>query len=173
MKKIPLILLAIVLICAFCLYALMQKDDSTDHRYVVQGVKATLAPLSPVASSEGKDLARALCANAPLPSVIQSGYVQERSYQGQRARLLSAVGENVTIQGVTPLIAAPLIRSQDAAFASSQLTLFGYSLLSAQRGEYFVYYLTTEDAAFEISINAPSINEAKEVLSSLQLITND
>lgn len=173
MKKIPLILLAILLICVFCLYALMQKDEGADRNYIVQSAQTTLAPLSPVSSNQAKELVSAFSKTAPLPATIHLGRVEESSYQGQRVRILTVAGDTVTIRGVTPLMAAPLVRTKGASFVSSPFSLFGYSLLSAQKDGQFIYYLTTEDAAFEISVITSSSVEAKEVLSSLQLISTD
>ena len=172
-KKLLAVLAAALLVAAFCLYALMQKDDANDRSFVVRREERALAPIETVSTADGAALARAFGEAVPLPSAVFAGSVFSDTYAAQAVRRVTAQGDRVEVSGVTPLSAAPLVRDGDLAFVPGDLTLFGYPLLSSRSNGRYLFYLLTENAAFELSVLAPDADSALEALSALHLQTND
>ncbi|MDO5022553.1 MAG: hypothetical protein Q4E07_04360 [Eubacteriales bacterium] len=150
MKRILSILLSLMLMAMFYVYAVLQQDEEAqpDMRWLVQEEKKPLKIIGEVKSQDAQVLADAFGANIPVPDKVLEGLCFDASYKGQNVHRLNIIGENITIQGVTPHFAAPLIRSEGLKFTEDSSALLGFPLLKADRPNNNEYYIVTQDAAF-------------------------
>lgn len=169
LKRILTLLLALLLMGSFYLYALMREDEESkrSEQFIVAQDDAGSRPMGGFTGTDPAALARAMGADSPLPTVLESGQVEDASYHGQYARLLTAQGDGLYVQGVRPASAAPLLRGHDLRFTSMNNSLFSLPLMTAQDEQSRYYYLVTQDmAAFMIRV---PLQEGTELLSKLQL----
>lgn len=153
-KKLFSVLLAILLMASFYLYALLREDEETKQtdRWVVAEEDAALSARGPLQSTDPQALADALGVTLPLPPTLISAGVTDDSHHGYYARRLTATNGHSTVWGVRPASASPLIRPAGVSFGQSDKTLMGYPLLVGQDAQYTYHYLTTDQAAFVLRI---------------------
>lgn len=168
-KKIAALFFALLLFCAFYLYALLQDEDAAGHdeRFVVSGESRTPDAIPALHSKDADELIRAFGAACPLPPEIITGRVENGSYHGGRTRLIVAEGGNVRVRGVRPLRAAPSLRESGLDWQPSSMTYSGHPLLYAKKGAYRFYYYSDGEAAYEIRLSASDDETAARLLSSL------
>lgn len=174
-KKLFSVLFSLMLLAAFYVYAVLMEDESAHEspKWMVEEVKPPLTPMDMLVASDSAQLARAMGAAVPLAKAQTTGKVESSSYHGYTVRILSAQSGKLSVRGVRPLSAAPLIRSNNVRYLSSNEALLGYPVMIARHSGTVYYYLTTEDAAFEISVPASSTDEAAQLLSPLTLFKPD
>lgn len=174
-KKLFSVLFSLMLLAAFYVYAVLMEDESAHDspQWMVEEVKPPLDPIETLVSGNSAQLARAMGVSVPLPESKTTGKVESAAYHGYTVHLLHAESGKLSIRGVRPLSAAPLIRTNDVRYLSSNEALLGYPVMIAQKNGHTLYYLATEDAAFEISVQAESKGEAAQLLSPLTLIKPD
>lgn len=170
LRKAFSLLMALLLMGSFYLYALMREDEQTkrSEQWVVAEEQQ---PVGAMGGFEGTDpgmLARALGVDAPLPLALAQGSVRDAGYHGGYARILDAQGESVRVLGVRPAQAAPLIRDPRLLFSPSDKSLFSLPLMTAQDERYRYDYLITADmAAFIIITPLDAQGEALRALSMI------
>ena len=153
-KKILSLVLALLLMATFYLYALLRENEETrrSDRWVVAEEDTGLKAFGGMQSNEPAALAKALGSTVPLPETLLEGTVQDTRYHGYYVRTLYASDGHATVRGVRPASASPLIRQDGVRFSSSEKTLLGYPLLEAQDSQYVYYYLVSELAAFVLQL---------------------
>jgi hypothetical protein len=168
MKRILSALLSLLLMAMFYVYAVLQKDSEpqANMRWLVQEEERFIEPIGEIKSADAQTLANAFGVSMPAPSNILSGLCFDAKYKGQKAHMLEIIGEKITIQGVTPNFAAPLIRSDSIKFSESKSALLGYPLFKADGTEYNEYYVITQDAAFHFKLEDEDISP----LQNLRLV---
>lgn len=153
-KKLISLLLALLLMAAFYIYALMREDEQTKRtdEWVVAGENKQLAAFGGVESTDPRVLAQAMDSVLPLPGGLTGGSVRDSSYHGYYTRLLEATDGESVVFGVRPASASPMIRKAGLAFTHSEKTLLSYPLLWAEDDAYSYYYLVTDTAAFVLQL---------------------
>jgi len=153
-KKILSLLMALLLMAAFYIYALLREDEQTKRsdEWVVAGDDTQLQAFGGIVSSDPTALARAMDSLLPLPKDLTSGSVKDSSYHGYYARILEATDGQSIVRGVRPASASPLIRKAGLSFDHSDKTLLSYPLLWAEDDAYSYYYLVTDAAAFVLQL---------------------
>ncbi len=156
-KKIISILMALLLMAAFYIYALMREDERTKNsdEWVVAGDEAQLQAFGGIESKDPAALAKAMDSLLPLPGSLTSGSVKDSSYHGYYARVLEATDGESIVRGVRPASASPLIRKDGLSFDYSDKTLLSYPLLWAEDDDYTYYYMVTDTAAFILQLPGP------------------
>lgn len=169
-RRIAALLMALLLMAAFYLYALLQEDEETKQtdQWVVAGPVQPLAAQETLTSTDSAQLAAAMGLPLLLPGELTSGMVRDSSYHSYRVRLLEAQGEDSEVLGVRPASAAPLIRPEGLAFESTDKTLLNAPLLRAQSDTHAFYYMANEEAAFIIRL--PLGPQESDSLSAFSLI---
>lgn len=159
-KKLLTLLMALVLMASFYLYALMREDEETkrSEQWVVAGGEE-LKAFGGLDSTDGKALARAMGSLIPLPEQLSAGQVTDSSYHGYYVRQLRATDGLSTVLGVRPASASPLIRPEQLSFQHTDRTLLNYPLLKASDELYSYYYLVTDAAAFILQLPRESETE--------------
>lgn len=154
LSKLAALVMALLLMASFYLYALMREDEQTKRsdQWVVAADQGEPAPISPLESSDVKKLAAAMAAALPLPDSPVTGRVWEERYHGYSVRRLSAGDGSTQIEGVRPASASALIREEGLRFTHSALSLMGYPMLEARDEGHSYYYLATDLAAFLIRL---------------------
>lgn len=170
-KKILTLILSLLLVGVFYVYALLSEDEEVRQSspWMVAEEKAPLQPMDTLTSQRGEDLARAMGAAAPLPQTLSAGSVEDGSYHGYRVRLLHASAPGISVRGVRPLSASPLVRTDTVSYKPSGAALLGYPVIIAQDAGGFYYYLATEDAAFEIRTQAQDEQASLQLLGAMTL----
>lgn len=155
-KRLAALLMALMLMAAFYLYALMREDEQSKRnaQWVVAQEEDGLAAFGGLQSADPGALARAMGCAIPLPPQLQQGQVEDAGHHGYYARRLRADDGQVRVEGVRPASASPLIRPDGLPFTHSEKTLLGIPMLSAQDDQHRYYYLATEQAAFLITLPA-------------------
>lgn len=153
-KKILSVVLALILMASFYLYALLREDEETKRtdRWVVAEEDAALSARGPLESTDPQALANAMGITLPLPQSLLTAGVADDSHHGYYARRLTATNGHSTVWGVRPASASPMIRPAGVAFGQSDKTLMGYPLLAGQDAQYLYYYLATDQAAFVLRL---------------------
>lgn len=161
-KKLLSLLIALLMMSTFYLYALMREDEESkrSEQWVVEGADAQLSAFGGLESTDGQALARAMGSLIPLPRSLSLGQVKDGSYHGYYARQLTATDGQSTVLGVRPASASPLIRPEGLAFSPSERTLLNYPLLRAMDGQQSYYYLVTDAAAFLLKLPRDQETEA-------------
>lgn len=172
-KKIIGVILSLLLVFVFYVYAILQEDDTKKQaeQWIVSETKAPLPQPAPLTSSDRQQLASAMACNLPLPSPLQSGSVHTGTYHGYPVLMVEANAADLQVKGVRPLTAASLIRSPNLQWLPSNTALFGFPLLSARHEGSLYYYMLTEDAAFELRISTPDEAKASELLNGITLVS--
>ena len=154
MKKLVALILALILMTAFYLYALLREDEATKgtDRWVVASENTIFKAQGTTVSNQPADLASAMGVALPLPEELISGEVADGSYHGFYVRLLQASDGQRTVRGVRPSSAAPMLRETELVFSQSDKTLMSYPLLHAVQDAKSYYYLSTDLAAFVIEV---------------------
>ncbi len=144
-KRLVGLALALLLMGAFYIYALLREGEQNkgQEQWLVTEQEAPLAPMGGLASQDPKALAAALGIQAPLPADLASGQVADARHHLAYARLLTATDGTLTVWGVRPAHASPLIRPRGLAFETTGQTLHSYPLLKAEDGAHTYYYLAT------------------------------
>jgi len=153
-KKILSLLMALLLMAAFYIYALLREDEQTKRsdEWVVAGEDTQLQAFGGLESSDSKALAQAMDSLLPLPKDLTSGSVQDSSYHGYYARVLEATNGESTVWGICPASASPMIRKAGLSFGHTDKTLLSYPLLWAEDDAYSYYYMVTDAAAFVMQL---------------------
>lgn len=151
-RRLAALLMALLLMASFYLYALMREDEQTKRsdQWVVAAEQGDLEPLGTVNSLEPSHLAQAMAVPLPLPASLLDGRVWDDSHHGYYIRRLSASDSAIRVEGVRPASASALLRDKGLHFTHSAQTLMGYPLLEARDNQLAYYYLSTELAAFLI-----------------------
>ena len=154
LKRLAALLMALLLMAAFYLYALMREDEHSkrDAQWVVAQETTELKPFGGMDSADPGQLARAMGCAIPLPPMLQMSRVNDGSHHGYYVRRLEAGDGRVWVTGVRPASASPIIRPEGLAFTHSNKTLLGIPMLSAQDAQHSYYYLATDQAAFVIRL---------------------
>lgn len=154
-KRIAALVMALVLMVAFYLFALLQEDEETKRtdQWVVAGSDNLIQPQETVISNDPMVLADAMELPLPLPRELIAGEVKDGQYHSYRVRMLQAEGIDSSVSGIRPASAAPLIRPQGLNFEPTNKTLMSYPLLRAQKDGFAYYYLANEQAAFVIRLS--------------------
>lgn len=171
MKKLASLVLALILMTAFYLYALLREDEATKgtDRWVVASEDTVFKAQGASLSAQPADLASAMGVPLPLPDGLTSGEVKDGSYHGYYVRILQASDGQRTVHGVRPASAASMLRGDELVFAQSDKTLMSYPLLQAELDGKSYYYLSTELAAFVIEVPAGISDD--DALAGFDLIT--
>lgn len=153
-SKLAALLMALILMASFYLYALMREDEQSKRsdQWVVAADQGDLSPISPLESTDSKQLASAMAAPLPVPERLTQGRVWDDRYHGYAARRFSATDGSALVQGVRPASASPLIRGEKLRFAHSELSMMGYPMLEAQDDSFAYYYFASDVAAFMIQL---------------------
>ncbi len=153
-KRILSLVLALLLMATFYVYALLRENEETrrSDRWVVAEEDTGLQAFGGMQSTDPAALAKALGSTVPLPEMLLSGTVQDARYHGYYVRTLAASDGRASVRGVRPASASPLIRQNGLRFSSSEKTLLGYPLLEAQDGQHVYYYLVSDLAAFVLQL---------------------
>lgn len=153
-KKILSLLIALLLMAAFYIYALLREDEQTKRtdEWVVAGEDTKFAVFGGIDSTDPQILAQAMDSLLPLPGNLTSGSVRDSSYHGYYTRILEATDGESTIWGVRPASASPSIRKTGLSFAHSDKTLLSYPLLWAEDDVNSYYYMITDTAAFFLQL---------------------
>ncbi|MHC1786644.1 MAG: hypothetical protein AB9880_06265 [Christensenellales bacterium] len=161
-RRSTALLMALLLMGAFYLYALMREDSQAKRsdQWMVTGEDASLEPSGGLQSTDGASLAAAMGSLLPLPASLTSASVEDSSYHGYYARILRATDGLSLVLGVRPASASPLIREKDLDFSHSDKTLLGYPLLAAADETHSFYYLVTDTAAFVLRLPREGETEA-------------
>lgn len=172
LKKILTLVLSLLLIAVFYIYALLSEDVDARQPspWTVAEEKAPLQSIGTVTATDSAALGRAMGSAAPLPASLSAGSVEDGSYHGYPVRLLHASAPGLSVRGVRPLSAAPLVRTTHVTYKPSGAALLGYPLIIAKDDTGFFYYMTTEDAAYEIRTQAQDEQSSLALLSTLTLI---
>lgn len=164
LKRIFSILVSLLLMGAFYIYAVLQKNDETDNlTWLVQEEKIALENIGEVISTNRQTLVNAFGSEAPFPDFIQSGKCYDQTYRGKLTHVLEINTDGLQIKGVTPAFAAPLIRKNNLHFKSDNLALFGFPLLKAQDDSNSIYFLVANKAAFSFTINGADTTPLAEL----------
>ncbi len=171
-KKILTFILSLLLIAVFYIYALLSEDEDARQSspWMVTEEKAPLESIGTFTSKDAPALARAMGGAAPLPAELSAGSVEDGSYHGYRTRLLHASAPGLSVRGVRPLSASPLVRTASVTYRPSGAALLGYPLIIAKDDSGFYYYMATEEAAYEIRTQAQDEQESLALLSTLTLV---
>jgi len=154
LKRILSILASLLLMGAFYIYAVLQKNDETENlTWLVQEEKITLNSIDEIISTDAQILVNSFSVEAPLPEKILSGKCYDTKYKGKLVHILEINAENMQIKGVTPAFAAPLVRKTNLRFLNDNVALFGFPLLKAQDNFNTVYLIVTNKAAFSFTIS--------------------
>ena len=134
MRRILSLLISLILMVAFYLYAVMREDEETKRteQWVVAAEQAELQPNGGAMSAEGRVLARAMGVSLPLPQALVSGRVEDSTWHGYYARRLHATDGVTAVHAVRPVSAAPMIRQDAGTYAPSGRSLFGHPMLETQ-----------------------------------------
>lgn len=161
-KKVFALLMALLLMASFYLYALMREDEESkrSEQWVVAGAGDQLSAFGGLESTDGQALAMAMGSLVPLPRTLSQGQVSDSSYHGYYARQLMATDGQSTVLGVRPASASPLIRPEGLAFSQTDRTLLNYPLLRAMDEQHSYYYLVTDAAAFILKLPREQETEA-------------
>lgn len=168
-RRIAALVMALLLMVSFYLYALLQEDEETKRsdQWVVAGQDSPLEAKEDLISTNPAALAAAMGLTLFLPRSLDTGSVRDDSYHGYRVRRLEAVSGDTAVSGVLPASAAPLIRGSGLVFESTDKTLMSHPLLRAERDGGIYYYLANEQAAFIIRL--PAYQPEDEALSAFIL----
>ena len=160
-KKLASLILALILMSAFYLYALLREDEETKgtERWIVAAVDRDFKAQGTITSLDPAALASAMGLAVPLMPQPQQGEVKDADYHGYYVRLIYASDGEMTVRGVRPASAAPMLRDKDLIFLQSEKTLMNYPLLKAQKDGQNYYFLSTESAAFVIQGNIMTPDE--------------
>lgn len=171
-KKLFSVLFSIVLLASFYVYAVLMEDENAREapQWMVEETQPPIGPIDTLLSQDANRLASTMGTAVPLPRTLKEGKVESSRYHGYTVRLLTAKSDTLSVRGVRPLSAAPLIRKDNLVFSSSKEALFGYPVMIAQNGTSVYYYFATENAAFEISVAATTKEEAASLLSTLAIV---
>ncbi len=171
MRKIAALLMALLLMASFYVYALLQEDEESKRsdRWVVEGGDALLKAQADVASADPAVLARAMNLPLLLPASLNAGSVMDENYHGYRVRVLSAVAGDISVRGIRPASAAALLRPEGLSFLSTDKTLLNAPLMRAEKDGSAYYYLADEKAAFVIRL---PLGPAEEETLSGFTVTN-
>ncbi len=151
-KRIAALVMALLLMVFFYLYALLQEDEETKRtdQWVVAGQYELPEPREDILSTDPAVLAAAMGLPLPLPRALESGRVRDDRYHGYRVRRLDAFSGDTAVRSVLPASAAPLIRDSELVFESTDKTMMSYPLMRAAKDGHVYYYLSDEQAAFII-----------------------
>lgn len=170
-RKLLSLLVSLMLVAAFYVYAVLMEDESAkgDAQWVVEETAAPVLPMDAVVASDARTLAAAFGAAAPLPGGSLTGRVESGSYHGYTVRLLNAAGETLSVRGVRPASAAPLVVTRGLRYLAAASALLGFPVMTASKDGTFYYYFAAADAVFEIAVPAQSGQEAAARLDTLTL----
>ncbi len=171
-KRIASIILSLTLMAVFYVYAVLREDENTKQteKWVVAEEAVPITPIGLIESTQAKQLAMAMGSAAPLPDTLFSGSVRDGSYHGYTVRLLEAAVPGMSVHGVRPSSAAPLVRSGGVAYEPSGSALLGYPLIIGRSAQGFCYFMVTEEAAYEIRTIASDEQASLDLLSTLQMV---
>lgn len=171
MRRLISVIISLILMASFYLYAVMREDDETKRteQWVVAAEQDALSANGGTVSTEGRALARVMGAAIPLPQTLTAGEVRDDSWHGYYARRLTATDGQTRVTAVRPLSAAPLIRKDALTFAPGGRSLFGFPLLEAQDDLAHYAFLVTQEAA--VMIETP-LNQFEPLLQGMQLVTD-
>ncbi|HHX21474.1 MAG TPA: hypothetical protein GX722_06745 [Clostridiales bacterium] len=171
MRRILSLLISLILMVAFYLYAVMREDEETKRteQWVVAAEQAELQPNGGAMSIEGRVLARAMGVSLPLPQALVSGRVEDTTWHGYYARRLHATDGATVVHAVRPVSAAPMIRQDAGTYAPSGRSLFGHPMLETQDDTTHYAFFTTQDMAVLIETPLESFEQS---LQALQLVTD-
>lgn len=171
MRRLLSLIVSLILMAAFYVYAVMREDDETKRteQWVVAESETELSANGGVVSTSADTLARALGASVPLPQTLVSGEVSDETWHGYYARKLVATDGVLRVSAVRPLSAAPMIRDGALQFAPGGRSLFGFPLLEAQDDQYHYAFLVTQDTAVMIE-TPPDVFE--QSLQAMQLVNH-
>ncbi len=161
-KRILALVMAALLMAAFYVYALLREDEETKGReeWLVTAEEQPFEAFGGMQSQDPAQLVQAMGMALPLPNTLQTGEVRDSRYHAAYARLLHATDGTLTVRGVRPASASPLIRPAGLSFETTGHTLHSYPLLRAQDGTTQYYYLAIgQQGAFVISL-PQSLGEA-------------
>lgn len=168
MRRLISLIVSLILMAAFYLYAVTREDEETKHteQWVVDAPQEALTANGGVVSTDGVTLVRAMGAPIPLPSTLSAGQVSDESWHGYYVRRLTATDGQTRVDAVRPLSAAPILRGNTLTFAPGGLSLFGFPLLEAQDESLHYAFLVTQEAA--VLIETP-LDQFETLLKSMQL----
>jgi len=171
-KRIASIALSLILMGVFYVYAVLREDENTKQteKWVVADEAVPPAPIGLVESTQAKQLALAMGTAVPLPAALSSGSVQDSSYHGYAVRMLEASAPGISIRGVRPSSAAPMVRGGGITYEPSGSALLGYPLIIGRDADSFYYFLVTEEAAYEIRTMPADEQISLALLSTLQMV---
>ncbi len=153
MRKASLaaLLSLLLLACFFCLAVLLENGETRQaEQWVVAEEDLPPARGVNISSADPDVIAGAMGGLVPLPIGLLGASVSDGSWHGHTARVLKAEGSGVTVLGVRPVSAAPLIRPALRSPFAPDEALLGFPVMRADDGEYSYRCLLTDEAAFVI-----------------------
>ncbi|HSK69421.1 MAG TPA: hypothetical protein VLA21_09200 [Candidatus Limnocylindria bacterium] len=157
LRRVLSLVAALVVMAGFYAFTVLVEggDNRRGGDFLVREDPSPVTPISEVASSDARVLARAFGASMPVPGSPSQGSVASGSYHGYVTRTLQMQGAAGSVRGVRPAAAAPSIMPQDAVFLASDKALLGFPAMAAMEGGREIYALLTNDAAFLIVPSVP------------------
>ncbi len=152
LRKLFLLALSVLLLVFFYVLALLREDGQARQaeQWVVAKEDMPLLPGARVESSDPRTISLAMGGLVPLPALLSSASVLDESWHGYYARVLHAEGEGISVLGVRPLSAAPLIRRGQPGTLKPAGSLLGFPVMEALDSEYSYQHLVTDDAAYVV-----------------------
>ncbi len=171
MRRLLSLIVSLILMAAFYLYAVMREDDETKRteQWVVAAEQQELAPNGGAVTTDPGVLVRAFGAPVPLPQTLLQGQVSDTTWHMYYARLLTASDGATQVSAVRPLSAAPMVRDSALSFAPGGRSLFGFPLLEAQDDTHRYAFLVTQEVA--VMIKTP-LDQFEPLLQAMQMVTD-
>lgn len=170
LSKLAALLMALMLMASFYLYALMREDEQSKRsdQWVVAAEEGAFGPMGGLSTGDAGLLARAMGVALPLPEGLTAGEISDQSHHGYYARMLRATDGSMLVQGIRPASASAMLRDQRLHYRPSDRTLMGYPMLTAQDAQHAYYYLASEQAAFVIRL---PLEGQEASLRALQIVS--